>query len=155
MGDESSNKNTLIYLFSTSILSCPKLDIQVDGVECRALVDSGAMANIIEVGLLTTKNIIKTDVNLVGANGSNLEVLGKVKKLIRVGKLSVMTDFFVCKKLETKCILGIPFLKQNRATLKFGEGKREVRWDLKKRGCLGVIELEQKAKIQYASHYTD
>ncbi|EQB62366.1 retrotransposon ty3-gypsy subclass [Vairimorpha apis BRL 01] len=104
------------------------------------------MANIIEVGLLTTKNIIKTDVNLVGANGSNLEVLGKVKKLIRVGKLSVMTDFFVCKKLGTKCILGIPFLKQNRATLKFGEGKCEVRLGSEQTRRLGCHRIKTKSQ---------
>lgn len=78
------------------------------------------MANIIQASLLKYKEIRGTNLNLIGSNGSDLKVIGKINKKILVEGQSIVVEFFVCKKLEAKCILGIPFSKQNNVILKFG-----------------------------------
>ncbi|KAF9763062.1 Retrovirus-related Pol polyprotein from transposon [Nosema granulosis] len=79
------------------------------------------MANIINSDLVTNEVIKPTRTRIRTADGSDLEVVGESRLTIWINDRKLTTKFFVCGNLKAQCILGIPFLKDNKVKLAFGE----------------------------------
>ncbi|KAF9760911.1 Transposon Ty3-I Gag-Pol polyprotein [Nosema granulosis] len=120
MEEETQNKRDLNY-FIHCINKCYVVKVSVNKYIVNALIDSGSMANIIGRELVGKDEIKPTKTRLRTADGSDLKVVGQSSLTIWVEDRKLKTDFYVCDGIKTQCILGMPFLKENKITLTFGE----------------------------------
>ncbi|KAF9761269.1 hypothetical protein NGRA_2758 [Nosema granulosis] len=121
--DDPANENKEIfeYSFVNIINTCHTTIISVNGNNIEALVDSGSMTNIIRAGYVVDKEIRPTKTRLRSAEGAYMKTVGECVKNIGVNEKKIRTRFVVCEGLEAKCILGMPFLKDNEVTMRFGK----------------------------------
>ena len=77
------------------------------------LVDSGAAVSVVTLDILPSSSrseIDKTTLLTVGANGSPLDVIGRVNIPITIGDFVNTHSFVVVRKLTVDCLLGVDFL---------------------------------------------
>ena len=91
----------------------------INNTEIKALFDTGATKSVmsgrmyrqLELGTLDRTRLP----SVVGANGTSLGVLGRVRCKIDIGKESFDQTFLVCENLTRAVILGKDFARQNCA----------------------------------------
>lgn len=103
------------------INKCHTITISLNGNSIEALIDSGSMTNIIREEFVKDCRITQTKTRLRSAGRSYLRTAGECVLRIDVNEQVIPTSFVVCEKLEAKCILGMPFLWENKVTMKFGD----------------------------------
>jgi hypothetical protein len=111
---------------SSGFSSCYFLPGKLGGNEVNVLVDTGCTANVVSKDVFDRlpKNLRESMVSYSShgllADGSQLPIYGKV---VLAGKLRQVrfTAEFIVSKIRDDVILGIPFLEENRCTLKFEE----------------------------------
>ena len=84
------------------------------------LVDSGAAVSVVTLDILPSSSrseIDKTTLLTVGANGSPLDVIGRVNISITIGDFVNTHSFVVVRKLTVDCLLGVDFLTQYGAVI--------------------------------------
>ncbi|XP_014613889.1 PREDICTED: uncharacterized protein LOC106792185 [Polistes canadensis] len=137
---EGSNKESSTYLFVNYISSCVELEVKINGREVRALVDSGSQVNIINSRLVKGLECERTDISLRTADGSDLDTLSCITVEICMDDRRIKVKFYVSRKVNVDCILGIPFLKDNKITMEFGE-KCAVSFPKEEQTGLGVHRI--------------
>lgn len=81
----------------------------------QALLDSGSDLNLIEEGCAKDLGLVvkDSDVRIDAANGSKINVIGETDNVcFRIGFRDIHLKFIVCKKLLSKCIIGIDDIKK-------------------------------------------
>ena len=84
------------------------------------LVDSGAAVSVVTLNVLPSSShseIDKATLFTVGANGSPLDVIGRINIPITIGDFFHTHSFVVVRKLTVDCLLGVDFLTQYGAVI--------------------------------------
>ena len=84
------------------------------------LLDTGAAASIIRwdsLPLLYQNRITERSPQMVGANGSPLNVIGQVTLPLTLKDFSCEHSFFVARDLTVPCLLGLDFMTANNAII--------------------------------------
>ena len=101
---------------TTFPISIRNLQMKIDS---NALMDTGATRscmNYSTVYKLGKHRIKQFDtMQVVGADGSDLGVVGTLKCKITIGDIKVDQTFIVCRHLRRNVILGTDFAKENQA----------------------------------------
>ena len=105
---------------------CPYVEIHIGTHPFRSLLDTGAQLSLVskEFLELCDPKLVKSaenvpDIALRSATGHSLEVTGRVKIRITLGKVRMYHDFVVIKDFKHDMILGIDFLKARKAIIDF------------------------------------
>lgn len=97
----------------------PLININIEGREIEALCDTGSDLNLLNASIIRYARIVGTKIKVMAANDGEIEVLGKTVLSLKVDNKVEETEFYVCKNLRYECILGTPFLRQQKAVIKF------------------------------------
>ena len=101
------------------------INVHLNKVKVLALVDTGAAVSLVSEDFVKDAGltILKDDQNRTyrSANQVPIDTLGMVKCEVRIGKSLLKETFIVAKKLATKVILGVEFLKINKMDILFSE----------------------------------
>ena len=93
------------------------------GQRClQILLDSGAALSVIRNDALddrSRKSLTATSKTAIGANGLPLKVMGQVNIDVSLGTFQAAHTFIVVKDLTFECILGVDFLRSNKAVMDF------------------------------------
>ena len=93
------------------------------GQRClQILLDSGAALSLIRNDALddrSRKSLTATSKTAIGANGLPLKVMGQVNIDVSLGTFQAAHTFIVVKDLTFECILGVDFLRSNKAVMDF------------------------------------
>ena len=84
------------------------------------LVDSGAAVSVVTNDILPASistRIIREAPHTVGANGSALDVLGRLEIPITLGQFCAPHEFVVVRHLTVHCLLGMDFLHRYGAVI--------------------------------------
>ena len=84
------------------------------------LVDSGAAVSVVTNDILPASvrtRIIREAPHTVGANGSALDVLGRLEIPITLGQFCASHEFVVVRHLTVQCLLGMDFLNRYGAVI--------------------------------------
>ncbi|KAL5479658.1 hypothetical protein EMCRGX_G023210 [Ephydatia muelleri] len=65
------------------------------------------------------KSLTATSKTAIGANGLSLKVMGQVNIGVSLGRFRAAHTFIVVKDLTFECILGVDFLRSNKAVMDF------------------------------------
>jgi len=99
------------------------LDCEVNGVRCRALLDTGAQAIISDILYYRvrscTEKLLSQQKPVLGANNMPLDILGSVKVTLKLGGIVAQHMVFVCGGLAPEVLVGIDFLKTHKRVLGF------------------------------------
>ena len=93
------------------------LDCKIKGVPVSALVDCGSPICILSsdvfnrIGFGNTLGSVGSKV--VGAEGSQLNILGTVELVIAVDGIKTKQLFYICDNLKQSALLGMDFLRDN------------------------------------------
>ena len=88
----------------------------------QILLDSGAALSVIRNDALddrSRKSLTATSKTAIGANGLPLKVMGQVNIDVTLGRFRAAHTFIVVKDLTLECILGVDFLRSNKAVMDF------------------------------------
>ena len=88
----------------------------------QILLDSGAALSVIRNDALddrSRKSLTATSKTAIGANGLPLKVMGQVNIDVSLGRFRAAHTFIVVKDLTFECILGVDFLRSNKAVMDF------------------------------------
>ena len=89
----------------------------------RCLVDTGAECSLMHRrvydNLKNKPKLLKKNINLQSANGTQLKVDGCVNVQFRIGGTDLSQDFYVIRDLNRNLILGLDWLKQNNVRIYF------------------------------------
>jgi hypothetical protein len=118
-----------------------------------AVVDTGLMVNLIRSSFVCGEKIKKSDVRLITEDGSELKTLGEVRLDVWIKGRNMNVDFLICKNLKIECILGMPFLKENKVVLKFGK-KESVEFELTDQNKLGSHRIRITTEQPVVHRYT-
>ena len=95
--------------------------IQLEQVNCNALVDTGATRSCIserfyqKLGQPQIRTLYQ--IAVVSASGGNVDPVGITTCDILIGKRKFTMDFIVCKKIARPCYLGLDFLRKYKIGL--------------------------------------
>ena len=103
------------------------INIEVEGKPIRALCDTGADLNLIDLSLVGNRKLGQTMITARAASGHKIAILGIVNLMIKVDGNTEEVEFVVGEKLTTKCILGTPYLKRKKAVIKFNTINEETK----------------------------
>uniref|UniRef100_A0A1I7TAL5 Peptidase A2 domain-containing protein n=1 Tax=Caenorhabditis tropicalis TaxID=1561998 RepID=A0A1I7TAL5_9PELO len=90
----------------------PRIEIQINQTKVYAILDTGANISLIAESLIrkitNPENIEKINKFAKTANNTYLKIVGKSKKVIKMGKIEIQTELFVTEDqaLPELCILG-------------------------------------------------
>jgi hypothetical protein len=113
--------------------SCPKFPISLpSGSTMKALLNTGAELNTMTRAAaddamlpIATLPCGMQNAMMVTANGSTEQFVRVVWGVnIKVGSISVQTNFFILNKLTNPVILGNPFLADARARIKYSSNRQ-------------------------------
>ena len=103
-------------------------------VEC--LLDSGAAVSVVRFSVLSDSEkgrIRHSNVQVMGANGSPLDVMGVLSLKVRLGSFKDEHKFTVVRELTVECLFGADFMEKNdvlidckRKCLQLGSSAIEV-----------------------------
>ena len=103
-------------------------------VEC--LLDSGAAVSVVRFSVLSDSEkgrIRHSNVQVMGANGSPLDVMGVLSLKVRLGSFKDEHEFTVVRELTVECLFGADFMEKNdvlidckRRCLQLGSSAIEV-----------------------------
>ncbi|KAL5484275.1 hypothetical protein EMCRGX_G020744 [Ephydatia muelleri] len=103
-------------------------------VEC--LFDSGAAVSVVRFSVLSDSEkgrIRHSNVQVMGANGSPLDVMGVLSLKVRLGSFKDEHEFTVVRELTVECLFGADFMEKNdvlidckRRCLQLGSSAIEV-----------------------------
>ena len=102
------------------------LDCKIKGVPVSAVVDCGSPICILSndvfnrIGLSDTLGRVGSKV--VGAEGSQLNILGTVELDIAVDRIKAKQLFYICDNLKQSALLGVDFLRDNGYVVDFNGG---------------------------------
>ncbi|KAF9760574.1 Transposon Ty3-I Gag-Pol polyprotein [Nosema granulosis] len=140
--DEAMSQNKFVQEYLVNYVNeCHIIQIIIGRKSIRALIDSGSMANIICKSVVDDVETNKTDIRLRTADGTPLDVLGTIRLPIWVEDRRLETEFYVCRGVKAKCILGVPFLRENQVTLTFGETCK-LKFTEEKKGSIGTHRIK-------------
>ena len=105
-------------------LSC---EAYVKAVRTNALIDTGAAVSMIRSEIVRKmKNrpaLLEADLVISQADGSQMEIEGKIRCPIKVGGVQASHTLYVAPELCTELILGEDWLKARKACLEFEPAK--------------------------------
>ena len=105
-------------------LSC---EAYVKAVRTNALIDTGAAVSLISSEIVRKMKdkpaLLEADLIISQADGSQMEIEGKIRCPIKVGGVQANHTLYVAPELCTELILGEDWLKARRACLKFEPAK--------------------------------
>ena len=118
-------------LLSTGLARAPYVDVEVEGMTTRAMVDTGADWSLLDAGMLTAEELQHiSDCSLTGqgVGGEQISILGEVWRDVTAGGLTIPDQrFVVVKRMVTKVILGADFwVRLGEMTLNFRDRKLSV-----------------------------
>ena len=99
------------------------LDCKIKGVPVSAVVDCGSPICILNnemynrIGIGDTLGRVRSKV--VGAEGSQLNILGTVELDMAVDGIKTKQLFYICDNLKQSAILGMEFLRNNGCVVDF------------------------------------
>ncbi len=106
---------------------CWYLETLLNKIQVNFLVDSGASANLLSDKIydeLKCKTpLVPTKVQLYGASGTRIPVLGETQLILTLGKVQIETKFLVAKLNNLDGILGIKFLSTKDQPLDLHKGE--------------------------------
>ena len=91
----------------------------VGKVPAKILLDTGATVSVTRYEFLQKEyhHRLSASPGAVGANGTPLDVIGKVKLPVTLGSFSAEEEFIVARNLTVDCLLGADFLKKHGAVM--------------------------------------
>ena len=103
---------------------CAFVSCWLNGVQCQALIDSGAQATIVSKSLF---NRIKSPTtalqpqrkHVFGANNLPLDVTGEAAVVIQLGGVMAKQRVYICRGLAQEVLIGIDFFKAHKCVLNF------------------------------------
>ena len=136
------------YVFNISSLLRVKGQLEGQMVEC--LLDSGAAVSVVRFSVLSDSEkgrIRHSNVQVMGANGSPLDVMGVLSLKVRLGSFKDEHEFTVVRELTVECLFGADFMEKNdvlidckRRCLQLGSSAIEVPFiDSPVRACSGGV----------------
>ena len=118
----------------TSVLPL-RVEAQVARLLIPVLLDSGSVRSLIsfrhyqQLNLGDTElNLVSTEVNCVSASGQNLEIVGQVQVILKIGRFPWPWIFLVSKRLQGQPILGADFIAKTSLVLDLGQSKAYFRF---------------------------
>jgi hypothetical protein len=81
---------------NSHVLSETYIDLEINGVKCHALVDSGCHKSLIPRRMVPTAILDPTDVELYAANNMKIPVLGCMRLNFTIQGLELFADLHVC-----------------------------------------------------------
>jgi Aspartyl protease len=128
------------------VVGCPKVAVNIGGMEMVALVDSGAQINAMHLGLARKIGLpISTHggISAVSYTGELSEFYGIVRNVeISIGEATIVTHILISKDQdpENPLILGRPFHKNTRLKM----------WDDEDGACYGrVQDMETGSEVEF------
>ena len=122
------------YVFNISSLLRVKGQLEGQMVEC--LLDSGAAVSVVRFSVLSDSEkgrIRHSNVQVMGANGSPLDVMGVLSLKVWLGSFKDEHEFTVVRELTVECLFGADFMEKNdvlidckRRCLQLGSSAIEV-----------------------------
>lgn len=138
------------------------VDCKIKGVPVRATVDSGNPIYILSnavfnyIGLGNTLGRVSSKV--VGAKGSQLNILGTVELDIAVEGIKAKQLFYICDSLKQSALLGMDFLRDNGCVIDFNGGtlhagnmqvklKDESSWEVHRVSLVDTVTILPDQKV--------
>ena len=97
--------------------------VQIYATEVAALLDTGAVPNLISAELVDHLNLAPKATNrtITVADGSNSMCIGRLRNVpITFGHLTIHLDFLTVKNAPVSLLIGVPSMEEMRAVLDFG-----------------------------------
>ena len=104
--------------------------VQVFATDVTALLDTGAVPNLISAELVDHLNLVskETRKTITTADGSSSNCIGRLRNVpITFGHITVPLDFYVVRRTPLGLIVGIPSLEDMRAVLDLGSQHVDIR----------------------------
>ena len=121
---------------------------------CNALIDTGAtrccMSEEYYMKLQLSKILLRQNVSIKSATGSNLAPIGLVNCTFMLGDTTVDCDFIVCKNLTRPLILERDFLIQNHISVRYSENEKCI-LDHQQQELVAAINMEVKPYLSLAN----
>ena len=86
---------------------------KINGRECEFLTDTGATRTVLDFGCLTKQEqnqIIPSETAMMAANGTPIEVMGKLSMKIQLGNTVSFTEILIASGIGHQCYLGMDIL---------------------------------------------
>ena len=102
----------------------PSITLMIENKEYECLLDTGARVNVMDKKILDELQgvkLIHTEEKLRCANDSQLEMVGKVKIIVQIGKRKEEIDFLVVENVKPKLIGGVELQKAFQIELRWVE----------------------------------
>src|SRR2546425_1719072 len=112
---------------SVETLNMNKVQVKIFNHFVTALIDTGCMQSVLSERLLQRLRLFpdKLEVGdtqcLFGANGSRIQIIGKIVISIKLNGLTIPYDFLVAKQLTHDLILGHDFLTETKALINYSD----------------------------------
>ena len=109
---ESGNGCTITY---QTMKGRPSVNTQIQGIITECLLDTGARINVMSNALFSrfdNATLTRSSDILKCANDSSLEVRGKTKLEVRIGKRTALVEFTVVEHITPELIGGIELQRQ-------------------------------------------
>ena len=138
------------------------LDCKIQGVPVSAVVDCGSPICILSsdvfnhIGFGDTLGRVGSKV--VGAEGSQLNILGTVELDIAVDGIKAKQLFYICDNLKQSALLGMDFLRDNGCVVDFNGGtlhagdtqvklKDEPSWEVHRVSLVDTVTIQPDQKV--------
>ena len=96
----------------------------LNGVQCQALIDSGAQAKVVSESLFnhirsSTTFVQPQQKHVLGANNLPLDGTGEADVVIQLGGVTAQHRVYICRGLAQELLIGIDFFKAHKCVLNF------------------------------------
>ena len=138
------------------------LDCRIKGVPVTAVVDCGSPICILsnEVFKCIAFNWARGKVGskVVGAEGSQLNILGTVEQDTALKGIRAKQPFYICDNLKQSALLGVDFLRDNRCVVDFSKGtlragntevylRDESSWQVHRISLVETVTIQPDQKV--------
>ena len=106
------------------------INVSIAGTKLNALIDTGASVNCSTKSVLEScpvsvqKGFKRAGSQCLLANGQSCAILGTVHMYVLIDGKRFYSTFSVFEKVSYPIILGLPFMRQHKASIQFGEDGR-------------------------------
>ncbi len=114
-----------ITALSTLLLAPLEQTVYIDGIEMRAIVDSGAAVSILrcdKAGTVMDQHKRQNKFRVVVANSSTLTITGQRTVSITIDGVAVRHEFLLTPDIKWPARVGCDLLRQHNAVVTFGQG---------------------------------